>query len=136
LKALLNFALRYGEVRPSLEGLKRLACVCKQTVVNCLKVLSLYGFIVMHRRIRRVRKALGVKVAQDTNAYMIQEPQELGAMALDIFRRACESRKYSPRSKNLVSVQSRSEVSVRNGLRSERYLHPDEGAAEGRFAFN
>jgi hypothetical protein len=43
LKALLNLALKYGEVRPSLDGIKRLACVCKQTVVNCLKVLTLYG---------------------------------------------------------------------------------------------
>jgi hypothetical protein len=43
LKCLLNLALHYGEVRPSLDGIKRLACVCKQTVVNCLKVLTLYG---------------------------------------------------------------------------------------------
>jgi hypothetical protein len=34
LKALLNLALKYGEVRPSLDGIKLLACVCKQTVVN------------------------------------------------------------------------------------------------------
>ena len=44
LKALLNLALQYGEVRPSLVGIARLACACKQTVVNCLKVLALYGF--------------------------------------------------------------------------------------------
>src|SRR5271166_3881360 len=69
LKALLNLALQYGEVRPSLEGLKRLACVCKQTVVNCLKLLSLYGFVIVHRRIKRIRTALGFKVVQDTNAY-------------------------------------------------------------------
>jgi hypothetical protein len=45
LKCLLNLALHYGEVRPSLDGIKRLACVCKQTVVNCLKVLTLYGLV-------------------------------------------------------------------------------------------
>src|SRR5208337_1830010 len=44
LKALLNLALQYGEVRPSLLGIARLACACKQTVVNGLKLLSLYGF--------------------------------------------------------------------------------------------
>jgi RNA polymerase-binding transcription factor DksA len=32
LKCLLNLALRFGEVRPSLDGIARLACVCKQTV--------------------------------------------------------------------------------------------------------
>jgi hypothetical protein len=35
--------LKYGEVRPSLDGIKLLACVCKQTVVNCLKVLESYA---------------------------------------------------------------------------------------------
>jgi hypothetical protein len=98
LKALLNLALQYGEVRPSLEGLKRLACVCKQTVVNCLKLLSLYGFVIVHRRIKRIRTALGFKVVQDTNAYTIQEPQGLGAIALRMFRQASESRKWSPSS--------------------------------------
>ena len=100
LKALLNLALQYGEVRPSLEGLKRLACVCKQTVVNCLKLLSLYGFVIVHRRIKRIRTALGFKVVQDTNAYTIQEPQGLGAIALRMFRQASESRKRSPSSKD------------------------------------
>jgi hypothetical protein len=30
LKALLNLAMQYGEVRPSLLGIARLACACKQ----------------------------------------------------------------------------------------------------------
>jgi hypothetical protein len=93
LKALLNLALQYGEVRPSLLGIARLACACKQTVVNCLKLLSLYGFVIVHRRIKRIRTALGFKVVQDTNAYAIQEPQGLGAIALRMFRQASESRK-------------------------------------------
>jgi hypothetical protein len=100
LKALLNLALQYGEVRPSLEGLGKLACVCKQTVVNCLKVLQLYGFVVVHRRIKRIRTPLGFKVVQDCNAYTIQEPQGLGAMAVRLFRQASESRKSSPSSKD------------------------------------
>jgi hypothetical protein len=69
LKALLNLALQYGEVRPSLVGIARLACACKQTVVNCLKLLSFYGFVIVHRRIKRIRTPLGFKVVQDTNAY-------------------------------------------------------------------
>jgi hypothetical protein len=81
LKALF-LALGYGEVRPSLLGIARLACACKQTVVNCLKLLSLYGFVIVHRRIKRIRTVLGLKVVQDTNAYTIQEPLGLGAIAL------------------------------------------------------
>ena len=100
LKALLNLALQYGEVRPSLEGIKRLACVCKQTVVSCLKLLSLYGFVIVHRRIKRIRTPLGLKVVQDTNAYTIQEPQGLGAIALRMFRQASEFRKRPPSSKD------------------------------------
>ena len=100
LKALLNLALQYGEVRPSLVGIARLACACKQTVVNCLKLLSLYGFVIVHRRIKRIRTALGFKVVQDTNAYTIQEPQGLGAIALRMFRQASESRKWPPSSKD------------------------------------
>jgi hypothetical protein len=103
LKALLNLALQYGEVRPSLEGLGRLACVCKQTVVNCLKLLQLYGFVVVHRRIKRIKTALGFKVVQDTNAYTIQEPQGLGAIAVRIFRQASESRSWPASSKDFHS---------------------------------
>jgi len=69
-------------------------------VVNCLKLLSLYGFVIVHRRIKRIRTPLGLKVVQDTNAYTIQEPQGLGAIAVRMFRQASESRKCSPSSKN------------------------------------
>jgi hypothetical protein len=103
LKALLNLALQYGEVRPSLVGIARLACACKQTVVNCLKVLALYGFVIVHRRIKRIRTALGFKVVQDTNAYTIEEPQGLGAIGLRMFRQASESRKWPPSSKDFHS---------------------------------
>lgn len=116
LKALLNLALQYGEVRPSLEGIGKLACVCKQTVVNCLKVLQLYGFVVVHRRIKRIRTPLGFKVVQDTNAYTIQEPQGLGAMALRLFQQASESRKSSPSSKDSSFDKSRRQNSTHRGL--------------------
>ena len=105
LKALLNLALKYGEVRPSLDGIKVLACVCKQTVVNCLKVLEFYGFVIVHRRIKRIRTALGFKVVQDTNAYTIQEPQGLGGLAVSIFKQASESRKCAASSKDSLSLK-------------------------------
>ncbi len=95
LKALLGLALRYGRVCPSLEGIARLACVCKQTVVNCLKLLELYGFVVIQRRIQRIRTALGFKTVQATNSYVIQEPGGLGALALSVFKKASESKTRS-----------------------------------------
>jgi hypothetical protein len=55
----LNLALQYDEVRPSLLRIARLACACKQAVVNCLKLLSLCRFVIVHRRIKRIRTALG-----------------------------------------------------------------------------
>jgi hypothetical protein len=106
LKALLNLALKYGEVRPSLDGIKLLACVCKQTVVNCLKVLEFYGFVIVHRRIKRIRTVLGFKVVQDTNAYTIQEPQGLGGLAVSIFKQASESRKCAASSKDSLSLKT------------------------------
>jgi hypothetical protein len=111
LKCLLNLALKYGEVRPSQIGLAQMARVCKQTVVNCLKVLEFYGFIVIHRRIRRIRTALGLKVVQDTNAYTLQEPQGLGALAVHVFRQASESRKWPASSTQSHPIRTNGQVS-------------------------
>lgn len=105
LKTLLGLALKYGEVRPSLEGIGKLACVCKQTVVNCLKVLQLYGFVTVHRRIKRIRTALGFKTVQDTNAYTIQEPQGLGALAARLFGKPPESKKSPASSMKSHSIR-------------------------------
>jgi hypothetical protein len=122
LKALLNLALQYGEVRPSLLGIARLACACKQTVVNCLKVLALYGFVVVHRRVKRIRTALGFKVVQDTNAYTIQEPQGLGAMAVRMFKQASESRKCPPSSKDFHSSKRAGQKPAPNEVPDGVYL--------------
>lgn len=82
LKALLGLALRYeGEVRPSLLGLARLACVGKQAVVDAIKFLERYGFVDKTRRIRRIITPFGPKVVQDTNLYAVHEPRGLGAIA-------------------------------------------------------
>jgi hypothetical protein len=123
LKALLGLALQYGEVRPSLLGIARLACACKQTVVNCLKLLSLYGFVIVHRRIRRIRTPLGFKVVQDTNAYTIQEPQGLGAIALRMFRQTSESRKWSPSSKDFPPNKGTGQKAGQRGIPDGVYTH-------------
>lgn len=118
LKCLLNLALQYGEVRPSLDGIARLACVCKQTVVNCLKLLEFYGFVMVHRRIKKIRTALGFKVVQDTNAYTIQEPRGLGALAARTFKQGSESKKRSASSTEIHSIK-------RSGRGSQPWGVPD-----------
>jgi hypothetical protein len=87
LNTLLGLALQFGRVYPSLLGIARLACVCKQTVVSCLTLLELYGFVIIQRRIKRGRTPRGTKVVQDTNAYTIQEPKGLGALAVSVLGR-------------------------------------------------
>jgi hypothetical protein len=125
LKCLLNLALQYGEVRPSYDGIARLACVCKQTVANCLKLLELYGFVVIHRRIKRIRTALGFKVVQDTNAYTIQEPKGLGALAANVFRQASESKNWSASSTKIHSITKTASAAqpwgVPNGVYTSLY---------------
>jgi hypothetical protein len=106
LKALLGLAMRFGRVYPSLVGLAQLACVCKQTVVDCLSLLELYGFVVRHRRIKRVRTPLGFKVVQDTNAYTVQDPRGLGALALAVFKGTSESKKPTASSLHSLSIKS------------------------------
>jgi hypothetical protein len=61
--------------------------------------------VTVHRRIKRIRTALGFKVVQDTNAYTIQEPKGLGALAASIFKRASESKKCSASSKDSLSLK-------------------------------
>ena len=69
------------------------------------RVLTLYGLVIVHRRIKRIRTALGFKVVQDTNAYTIQEPKGLGALAASIFKRASESRKWSASSTKIHPIK-------------------------------
>ena len=49
-------------------------------------------------------------VVQDTNAYTIQEPQGLGALAASLFKRASESRKWSASSTEIHPIKRRGQV--------------------------
>lgn len=98
--ALAFFALRYGRVFPSLTGLAQTATRSRQTVVNALKVLELFGFITVHRRIKKIRTALGFKTVQATNAYTIQEPGGWGALAYAAVMRGSSESKNQPAKKS------------------------------------
>jgi DNA-binding transcriptional ArsR family regulator len=102
--ALIRLAFKHGRLFPSLVGLAYLAGRSKQTVVNALKVLAQLGFITIHRRIKRVRTALGIKVVQNTNAYEVHEPGAFGRMAFQAFSGGSESRKLAARKPNCSSI--------------------------------
>ncbi len=101
--ALMRLAFKHGKLFPSLVGLAFLAGRSKQTVVNALKVLEHFGFITVHRRIKRIRTALGFKTVQDTNAYTIQEPNSWGRMAYRVFFGGSESKKSPARKPETLS---------------------------------
>jgi hypothetical protein len=120
--ALLMLAVKYGKVFPSLLRISELATRSKQTVVNALKVLEFYGFITVHRRIKRVRTALGIKTVQDTNAYVIQEPCGFGRQAFDIFRQSSESRNQAAIRTQLYNFR---EENAQQGVRQPPWGIPD-----------
>jgi DNA-binding transcriptional regulator YhcF (GntR family) len=75
LKALLDKALYYGRLCPSLETLADWACIhSKTTVRKALDQLESFGFVVVYRRRKTVRTPLSFKVVQDTNSYEVREP--------------------------------------------------------------
>jgi hypothetical protein len=86
---------REGCLYPSLETLARLARMAKQTVVNAIRTLVTMGFLTVHRRIKRIRTPFGIKIVQDSNAYVYDLPGGLGALAWSIWRP--ESNKLPPR---------------------------------------
>lgn len=102
--ALCALAARHGQVFPSLVGLAWLAKCSRNTVIAALKQLEFFGFITVHRRIKRIKTALGFRTVQDTNAYSLQEPNSWAQMALSIFglssKPASESNKRGARNSN------------------------------------
>jgi hypothetical protein len=125
--ALAFFALRYGRVYPSLTGLAQAATRSRQTVVNALKVLELFGFVTVYRRSRKVRTALGFKTVQATNAYTIQEPGGWGALAYAAVMRTSSESKNQPakesdysfnRSKRRISAPPNPREDFWGGLRA------------------
>lgn len=83
--ALAGLALKHGKVFPSLEGLAFLSKCSRNTVIAALKELQQFGFVTVHRRLKRVKTALGSRTVQDTNAYELHAPQGWGATALKLY---------------------------------------------------
>jgi hypothetical protein len=123
--ALAGLALKHGKVFPSLEGLAFLSKCSKNTVIAALKELQQFGFVVVHRRVKRVKTALGFKTVQDTNAYSLTEPQGWGAMALKLFGGFVARMKDASESNNWAARDS---DFYKSGAKGQKYPHkwPEE----------
>ena len=75
----------------------------KQTVLNALAWLALYGFLDKLRRIVRIAGLLGPRVRQTSNAYVMCFPKGLGGLAANVFA-------VAPESQQLDSIRFNSEV--------------------------
>jgi hypothetical protein len=96
-EALMYLAHKYGRVFPSMEGLAYLARCCRASVATALDYLERLGFITRHRRVRRVKLALGFRTEQITNAYEVHEPKSgLGTLACSLFGNKQESNYSTP----------------------------------------
>ena len=70
--------------------------VSKQTVLNALAWLALYGFLDKLRRIVRIAGLLGPRVRQTSNAYVMCFPKGLGGLAANVFGVAPEHNNWTP----------------------------------------
>jgi hypothetical protein len=99
-----------GYLTPSYETLARLACMSRRAIVTAMGVLASMGFVTIHRRIKRVQTALGVKVVQDTNAYEYHLPtKRLGAWAWRVFGEGSECKKFP--AKEIIEQNNKTEGS-------------------------
>jgi hypothetical protein len=85
----------------SYDALAELAGVCARTAFSAIQTLAFMGLVTIHRRVKRIRTALGFKVVQDVNAYEVHPPRAgIGLLARAIFEKprsdckSCEAKEY------------------------------------------
>jgi hypothetical protein len=83
--ALCSLAKKHGRVFPSHKGIAYLAKCSKNTVIAALKQLEFFGFVTVYRRVKRIRTQAGSRTVQDTNAYLLNEPNAWGEKAFSLF---------------------------------------------------
>ena len=87
----------HGRLCPSFDTLAGLALMSRRTVITAISILERLGFITVHRRLKRVRTALGFTTVQDTNAYEIHPPKGFfGQIAYRLFFEDTECKKFPP----------------------------------------
>lgn len=104
-----------GYLAPSYDTLARLSRMSRRSVITAMQVLERMGFVTIHRRVRRVKTLLGVKMVQDCNAYEYHLPKGLGALAWSIFKPSSECKNFSasnPQKKNTAYEREKAENSA------------------------
>jgi hypothetical protein len=67
------------------EAIAKAAMISRRSVATALELLERMGLLTIHRRIKRIKTALGFKVVQDCNAYELHPPRGLGSIAARLF---------------------------------------------------
>jgi hypothetical protein len=130
LGALLWLARKHRTVFASIEGIARLASVCRRTAADALKTLESWGVLEITRRRKRVTSPTGRACeAQDTSLYCLKAPEGLAAMALRVFGwgTGCKER-TAEESKNRASDE---EVQVAAASPANSGLIPVPSSAPG-----
>jgi Helix-turn-helix domain len=115
LGVLLSFAVKRRRVFPSLETIARMAMVSKQTVLNALAWLAIYGFLDRLRRIVRTTGLLGPRVRQTSNAYVMCFPKGLGGLAASVFGFAPEHNNWTPSESKSQKEEAKQGSAPRSG---------------------
>ena len=113
LRFLLGLAVKHQRAFPSLNTIAAATLCSKSTVLRAISWLRLYGFLDRIRRIVRTPSALGPRVRQTSNAYALQFPKRLSALAANVFGRGPECHKTTP---------SRSDSEVKKAMRGSGFV--------------
>ncbi len=108
---------------PSLAHIAAGARMSKETVIEAMKTLQLFGFLTVQPRRKRIDTPLGVKVVQDTNCYVLSLAKGLGALALAVFRpKGQPSESTKPTAKETPSYSTKGQRPTFSNLRT-REVH-------------
>lgn len=122
-----------GKLFPSYDHLARLCRMSRRTVIEAMGVLERMGFVTVHRRIKRIRTPLGLRVVQDSNAYEYHMPKGLGALAWSIFRPPSECKNSPARTVSDKTLEDVGSGDAAKGLGNrERWRNraqPEKGAS-------
>lgn len=100
---------RQGRLFPSFDHLALLCRLSRRAVIEAMRRLIFYGFVTAIRRCKRERTAFGIRVVQDTNAYLYHLPSKgWGLLAARCFVAPSECTNYPARTidgDNLLSLK-------------------------------
>jgi hypothetical protein len=73
------------------EAIAKAAHYCRRTIADALQRLKRLGLITVHRRLKRIKTALGFRVVQDWNAYELHPPGSRLGPLFEGLRSECNS---------------------------------------------